>query len=214
MAENLTPSFYRRLTSDGLIRALLSRYNGLPAVFTARPVPGDVEYPWIICDGSNEYGNFTVDALAGNLEFRLIEIFDDLLSSQARVELIANRVRNLFTWSSLAENGFYEYQSKASPPIRSTNDYAQGRVIRVQLFKSGVDAGTVGFEDYEVPVELPNGVITAFSTTRAFLAGSLMVWANYPQRPGVDFVEDGDLQGFTMAVAPAAGTDLWVSYRY
>ena len=214
MSENLTPSVYRRLVSDGLLGAVLGRYRGLPAVFSARPVPGNAVFPWILCDGSSEFGNFTVDALAGQMNFRLIEVFDEFLASVARVELIAERVRNLFTWTSLVTKGFTDYQSNASPPVRSGNDHAQGRLVRIQLFKSTVSSGTLGFEDYEVPAEVPNGVLTNFSTTRAFRPGSLMVWSNYPQRPGVDFSEDADANGFTLNVAPATGTDFWTAYRY
>ncbi|KKN24534.1 hypothetical protein LCGC14_0893960 [marine sediment metagenome] len=211
-------SFFNRLRQDAAVGALVSLWGerNWQSIFTATPVPGVVGGAWILTEAESDRGNFTTDALAGDTNSRDVFCFAEASGSAALVDLLSREVGRLFTWSGLTEEGFEDWLSTASPAVIANGKKTFGRQIRVQLFKSTVSSGTIGFEDYEIPVETPNGSVTSFSTTREYLNGSLMVMVNgYPQRPGTDFTQHTDRQGYSFNTgAPATGTDLWHAYRY
>lgn len=209
-----TPNVVERLKADPRLHSLLPKYGSDPAVFSDRPVPPDATYPLIVSEGASSFGAFSADALRGTRETRDIVIFDQAFKGSHMIDMIAQAVRERFTWNSLAIPGFRNILSDAFPFVRNDDEVYNGRVVRLNLFESTVTTGSVGFVDYEIPSETPNGSITNFSTSRAYISGSLMVFANYPQRPGTDFTEDSDLNGFTFVSAPMTGTDLWCAYRF
>lgn len=63
------------------------------------------------------------------------------------------------------------------------------------------------------PVEVPNGILTQFSTSEAFIAGSLNVYVNgVLQEKDVDYAEDVGLQSYTFTSPPLTG---WlIEHRY
>jgi hypothetical protein len=89
---------------------------------------------------------------------------------------------------------------------------------------TGVDADLLLIRDrddffitpvLEVPPEVPNGAITAFSTSSDYKPYSLQVLKNgLVLTPGVDFTEDhtGPVFGFNMAVAPLGGDVIQVLF--
>lgn len=217
-SEDLTLSFYQRMADDGLLCSMLSTYDGLPAIFTSEQIPEDVEDDayYIVTPGYARPSPFTTDPLVGDRHIRNIEVYGPVDGSANRIDMIADRITEIFNWGTLTETGFDNFLSKAAKGIENGGAGVQGRLVQVNLYESTLSSSPVGFEDYEIPAEVPDGVITNFSTTREYRLGSLQVWINgYEQRPGVDFSQDSDLLGFTLLTgAPATGSHIWVKYRY
>jgi hypothetical protein len=176
----------------------------------------------LVTEAESAAQSFTTDALAGLVQARDIHIFDEALGSAARIELIATRLYALFTWTSTAVPGFEKWYAKTTPAVISTDEGlsktldVNARRVRVYLFNSQVEAGTIGFVNYETPSPDADGQITNFSTSRAFIPGSLMVWVNsVAQIPGTDFTEDTDRRGYTFTSgAPLDRSVIFHQYRY
>lgn len=68
----------------------------------------------------------------------------------------------------------------------------------------------------ETPAGTVNGSTTAFTTARAYIAGSLQVFINgVKQKSGTHFTETTPASGiFTMGDAPLTGDDIMVNYQY
>lgn len=216
MSDDLTPKFYDRLVSSALVVALLPYYRSKASIFTAGTVPGDAELPWIRTAGYALTGGLVTDSLAGIVYARDIEISDKINESAALIDLLAEEVIRLFTWDSLTVEGFEGFYAQAKKGTERSDSEAQIRVVRVFLYDSlQLSSSQIGFEDYEVPDESADGSRVSFSTSREYLSSSLQVWVNgYEQKPGVDFVVNADLLGYTFIVAPATGADVWHKYRY
>lgn len=67
---------------------------------------------------------------------------------------------------------------------------------------------------FDVPVEVPNGVIVLFTTTDPYVAGTLEVFRDQlTMEKTTDFAEtDADAGTFTMVSAPLTGEKIWCKY--
>ena len=214
--NDLINNVVRRLLEDGLVVALLPAYMGKPNIFQGEHVPGNAELPWVVVPARSSFGAFVTDPLAGDREIVDILVYDEITNDPAIIDLLAEVISTLFNWSVLTTTYFTNLLASATGGVEGGHAEVQARHIRVNFFESTVTSGTISFEDYEIPVEATDGIVTNFSTTRVYVSGSLQVWLNgYEQKPGTDFSQDADRNGWTMVTgAPASGAEIWCKYRY
>ncbi len=216
MADDLTGPIYQRLATDALIVPFVARYRNEPAVFTDGPIPEDVTGPWVVTEGAASAGATGTDALSGELQTRNIFVYTEEIGSAAMLDMIAQRVSNVFAWAVSTTPSFEDIFASASQPILADERDVSGRRVFVRFTQSTLSQLNLGFQDYETPVEIPDGIITNYSLTRTATSGSMMVWVNgMAQKPGTDFSEDADRKGYTfISGAPTSGSDIFHSYRY
>lgn len=130
----ITQAFYNRLAGDAPLTALLSRYNGAPAIFTIEPVPEDARLPFIVAIGDVATSPFDTKTTRGRDIARDIRCYTEATGSAADVEAIAERVRVLFHRYRLAVAGFGTVLAIASgPSIAPTDETVYGMLVTVRL---------------------------------------------------------------------------------
>lgn len=90
-------------------------------------------------------------------------------------------------------------------------------LVDYNVSSTGFSVGTNSIITQEVPTGTINGVTTAFTTARAYIAGSLIVYKNRTvlQGAGADYTETTPGSGiFTFVTAPATGDTVFVGYQY
>ena len=101
MSDPITQAFYNVMVSDGVLAALITAYDGDPAVFTVDPVPEDAVRPYIQTTGNNsDIADPTMDDASGDglrNVTRDILCFADEKGAPEQIEAIALRVRELFS---------------------------------------------------------------------------------------------------------------------
>lgn len=131
----LSQAFYNRLSGDGTLAALLSAYNGAPAVFTNDPAPPDATLPYVVTAGEFAVAPFDTKTLLGRTVFRDIRCYAQELGSAEQIEDIAERVRALFHRYALPVSGFTTVLCDVSGPTPAPDDDEQvtGRIVSVRL---------------------------------------------------------------------------------
>lgn len=136
----IAEGFYALLTGDATLTALLSTYEGSPAVFTFDPVPEDAVVPYIQARG--ETRSFKADGLDQKLrEFsRTIDCYAAADGNPLAVSDIADRVVELFTHpSSLAISGYNVVGTFVDGPVivdSDTETYGRSVEVRVLIYPS------------------------------------------------------------------------------
>lgn len=113
----LTPSIYDRLSGDGTLVSMLSTYNGLPAVFTTDPAPGDAELNYIVTAGEVAQSPFDTKTSRGRNLIRDVRCYADGNGSAVVVEAMAERVRALLHRQPLTIDGYEWILSDVGGPI-------------------------------------------------------------------------------------------------
>ena len=129
-----TKAFYDTLIADTTLAALLSEYGGVPAVFTAAPIPTDASLPYIITEG--DVGNLPFDTkvLRGREVIRDVRCYAIAEGSADAVEDIAERVRTLFHNQSIPISGFNDsFLTEVSNILTADEDGVYGRIVTVRL---------------------------------------------------------------------------------
>lgn len=131
----LSQAFYDRLSSDATLIALLSTYEGAPAVFTNDPAPPDAELPYIVTAGEFAVAPFDTKTLYGREVYRDIRCYAKELGSAEQIEDIAERVRALFHRYELPVSGFSTMLCDVSGPTVAPDDdeTVTGRIVSVRL---------------------------------------------------------------------------------
>lgn len=105
------------LLADEDIAAALATYNDAPALFTIDPIPEQCEHPaavLVLIGGLDEFGTGEQQGGVCNIDLR---IYDDRLTSSARIRTLAWKI-----WGRLTRQDFesdtYDIQIvSASPPM-------------------------------------------------------------------------------------------------
>lgn len=129
-----TKAFYSTLSGDSTLAAMLSTYGGGAAVFTAMPIPSDVELPYIITEG--EIGNlaFGTKVLNGREIIRDVRCYGEASGSAELIEDIAERVRALFHNQNIAVNGYNaSFLTEAQNILTADEDGVYGRIVTVRM---------------------------------------------------------------------------------
>ena len=131
---SISASFYQRLTTDAELAKMISDYNGLPAVFTASPVPANASLPYIVTAG-NVSDTTDVPANTKNRTatqfMRDIRIFADQTGSMAKIEQMGERVWSLFHKKPLSIPGWTVLEVKAARPVIYPQDDVYGIYVTV-----------------------------------------------------------------------------------
>ena len=128
----LTAAVYDVLTTDAELAALLASYNGLPAVFTVDPAPGDAVLPYIVTAGNVADSGWDTKTGLGRHVFRDVRCYAAADGSAVTVEAIAERVRELFHRQPLVVSGFGVLVAICSGPVASDEGAAYGRIVTCQ----------------------------------------------------------------------------------
>ena len=128
----LTAAVYDVLAGDATLQGLLADYNGVPAVFTTDPAPGDATRPYIVTSGQVSDAAWDTKTGLGRRVMRDIRCYDDADGSVVTIEAIAERVRELFHRQSLVVSGFGVLVAICSGPVEADEPDAYGRRVTCQ----------------------------------------------------------------------------------
>lgn len=128
-----TEPFHDRLAGDAALQALLSTYEGLPAVFTTDPAPGEADLPYIVTAGEVSVAPFDTKTTRGRALVRDIRCYASAAGSAVTVEAIAERARALFHRQELAIAGFSWVWALCTGPIVADERDAYARIVTVQM---------------------------------------------------------------------------------
>jgi hypothetical protein len=129
----ITAAIQSRMANDATLAALLATYDGVPAVFTTDPVPGDATLPYVVSAGEAVNTPFDTKTTLGRKIWRDVRCYDNAGGSAVKVEAIADRVRVLFHRQSFLIPGFAWILAECSGPIVADEQDAYGRIVTVKL---------------------------------------------------------------------------------
>ena len=129
----LTEALYDRMAGDGDLVALLSSYQGEPAVFTARPAPGAARLPYIVADTLVSDAPRDTKQTRGRDIRRDINYYAEATGESSEVDAIAERVRALFHRQSLEVEGFGVWMTECGGPVSADESDAYRRIVTVRI---------------------------------------------------------------------------------
>jgi hypothetical protein len=129
----LTGAIYDALANDVTLQGLLSTYNGLPAVFTIDPAPGDAVLPYVVTAGEVSQSPAEAKNCRGREMRRDVRCYAAASGSAVAVEAIAERVRTLLHRQPLVIPGFVWILAECLGPIVADETEAYGRIVTVRL---------------------------------------------------------------------------------
>jgi hypothetical protein len=129
----VTEALYDTLAGDGTLTALLSTYEGEPAIFTTDPAPGDATLPYIVTAGEAVQTGFDTKTTRGRELWRDVRCYAAANGSAATVESVAERVRALLHRQAIVISGFVWLLGDCSGPLVADESDAYGRIVTVRL---------------------------------------------------------------------------------
>ena len=142
MSLDFAPALYAAITGDATITGLLSEYNSNPAVFTKRPIPSDVSYPFIIVNPDVAINDF--DALNSDrpIVIRDIAVYGRQPDDYRQVEQVGYLLRELFHRNrfSLTNADYNIVLITASGPSVAPvdDDETVGRVVTLTIMTENI----------------------------------------------------------------------------
>jgi len=136
--STLTQAIFDRLSNDGTLTAMLSLYNGRPAIFTQEDIPPAVQYPYIVSAGEVSNTPWRGKDYFGQMILRDIRCYDASIKGSKLIEDIADRIKALFRpddelvfppGSQLRT----VMQETRGPIMAPTEQTSQGRVVTVHM---------------------------------------------------------------------------------
>ncbi len=134
----LTASIYNRLAGDVTLTALLSTYNGEPAIFTIDPAPGDAALPYIVTAGEASQAPWDTKLTRGRSLVRDVRFYADADGSVILIESMVERGRALLHRQPLTIAGFTWVISDVSGPIVADEPGVYGRILSLSLIAQEV----------------------------------------------------------------------------
>jgi hypothetical protein len=129
-----TAAIYNRLRNDATLVAMLSTYNGRPAIFTVDPVPGDAVLPYIVAVGHVADAPWDTKTSRGRNILRDIRCYAEATGSMALVESMAERVRILFHRQKIPVEGYDNVMTTCTGPIIGPADGSvYGLIVTVRF---------------------------------------------------------------------------------
>jgi hypothetical protein len=129
----ITAAIYDILAGDATLVAMLSTYEGNPAIFTTDPAPGDAVLPYIVSAGEASQAPFDTKTTRGRDLIRDVRCYTEADGGAVVIETIAERVRELLHRQPLTIGGFTWIVSDCTGPIAVDEPDAYGRVISLSL---------------------------------------------------------------------------------
>jgi hypothetical protein len=128
----LTLAIYDVLAGDATLTGLLAQYNGLPAVFTADPAPGDAEPPYIVSAGDVAQTAWDTKTTRGREIVRDVRCYTDAEGGAVVIEAIAERVRFLLHRRALIIGGHTWILSECGGPVAADEPDYYGRILTIR----------------------------------------------------------------------------------
>lgn len=129
-----TVAIYSRLREDATLTALLSTYDGRPAIFTVDPAPGDAELPYIVTAGHVSDVPWDTKTTRGRDIRRDIRCYAAATGSMVQIESIAEKVRKLFHRQKIPVEGYNNvFTSCTGPIIGPTDGTVYGLIVTVRF---------------------------------------------------------------------------------
>lgn len=129
----VTQALYSRLVGDATLTALLSVYNGQPAIFTTDPAPDNAELPYIVTAGNISDAPFDTKTVLGRDIRRDVRCYAAADGSAGTVEAMAERARELLHRQPLDVEGFGVFLAECTGPIAADEPDAYGRIVTVRF---------------------------------------------------------------------------------
>lgn len=129
----LTEAIYDVLAGDGTLTALLSTYDGEPAIFTTEPGPGDATPPYIITAAEIAQEPFDTKTTLGRIATRDVRCYTAASGSAVVVEQIAERVRTLFHRQEISVDDHSWVWTECTGPIAADEQDAYGRIVTIRM---------------------------------------------------------------------------------
>lgn len=128
-----TEAIYNQLKNDTELVNMVNTYNGLPAIFTIDPVPGDAVLPYIVISGNISDAPYDTKTNLGRDITRDIRCYTAANGSVSLVESMAERVRHIFHRKSIPVEGYHNVLISCTGPITSSGEDAYGQVVTVRF---------------------------------------------------------------------------------
>ncbi len=129
----LTEAIHDVLADDVTLAAMLSTYEGEPAVFTTDPAPGDAVLPYIVTAGEVVANPADTKTTLGRELWRDVRCYTEASGDEDIVEAMAERVRALLHRKTLEIDGFVWIWALCTGPIAADEEDAYGRIVTVQM---------------------------------------------------------------------------------
>lgn len=129
----LTAALYDVLAGDAQLVGMLESYKGLPAVFTAHPVPGDAKAPYVVTVGEVTQVPWDTKTTRGRDLIRDVRAYAPATGNPIVVEAIIERVRALLHRQPITIDGFQWVISNVTGPIALDEKDYYGRVVSLSL---------------------------------------------------------------------------------
>ena len=126
-------AIYDTLSDDTTLTALLSTYEGEPAIFTVDPAPGDASLPFIVIGPILDQAPFDTKTSRGRSARVDVRCYAAATGSSADIEAISEQVRTLLHRESLLIDDHAWLWSSCYGPISADEEDVYGRIITVQV---------------------------------------------------------------------------------
>lgn len=134
MAVDITQAFFDAMAADSGLVALLSTFQGQPAIFTGRTVPPDADRPYIHTHGEVSQVPDETKDIAGRDIMRDVWVVADDEGSAGEIEAIGERVRAVFHRKDIGI-GATQWMTMAMGPMAAPTDdksQLQARIVSVR----------------------------------------------------------------------------------
>lgn len=131
--RDVTKAFYQRMVGDSALTALLSQYQGNPAIFMDARVPPHAETPYVHSHGLVSQAHLDTKTEQILEPLRDIGVFVDR-GSENTLFAITRRIHDLFHRHDLAIDDANTFIAEVSGPLEApTDEYIVGSILTVRL---------------------------------------------------------------------------------
>lgn len=124
---------YDLLSTDATLCAMLSSYEGSPAIFTTDPAPGDAVLPYIVAATVPVSTAFDTKLTRGRSVWLDVRCYTGATGSAKAVNAIAERVRTLLHREPVLISGHTWIWSECTGPINADETEAYGRIVTIKI---------------------------------------------------------------------------------
>lgn len=122
-----------KLSGDATLTAMLSTYEGDPAIFTVDPAPEGASLPYIVISPILDQAPFDTKTTRGRNARVDVRCYTGATGSSVDIEAISERVRTLLHRVELTIDDHAWMWSLCFGPISADEADAYGRIITLQI---------------------------------------------------------------------------------
>jgi hypothetical protein len=132
-------AIHSKLSADATLTAMLSTYEGEPAIFTVDPAPEGAEMPFIVVSPIIDGAPFDTKTSRGRSVRVDVRCYAEATGSSSDIEAISERVRSVLHRVELTIDGHAWEWSSCFGPISADEADAYGRIITVAVTATETD---------------------------------------------------------------------------